>query len=126
MPDPSTDAVTFLERANIRVFEIVVSLIQVLAVAFIGWLSVTTINQGEAIASMMSNRYTAQDALEQQKADAEGALALWKEVSSIRQDLADKADAANVPSPETLRRMERLQDEVDRLDIEIKEAAKRP
>ena len=63
-----------------------------------------------------SSRYTAEDALAAEKAQAESTLATWQEISRIWQSLESKAGTEDVPSAEVTRWLDRLENRVTTLE----------
>ena len=104
---------------GVRVFEVVTSGIQVAVLGFVAWLSISTIDQGNRLTAIESNRYTSADALIAERGNAEATYDILIEIGQLRTDIAGKANTKDVPPPEILRWLERLEKRIDLIDAEI-------
>jgi hypothetical protein len=100
------------------VMSIMLALLTVMGAAGlrIGWgIKEEQVDQGERISAIEANRFTTKDALDVTTAAAASREAIWSEIASIKEALGHKANTEDVPPPQVVRELERLQREIEKL-----------
>ena len=88
-------------------------------VTLTGWSLRQIVGLKSDMAAIQANRFTSRDGMVTTKLVGDQVAAIWREISSIREDLAKKANTSDVPPPEVLRRMKAIEEKLDQINERI-------
>lgn len=106
-----------------EILQIITAILLTVITGISGWTVTTVISHGEKLAAtderisaIESNRFTRADALILMQGSAKETLQIWNSISEVKASLDNKIEAEDIPSPEVVRWLERLEDRVHDLE----------